>query len=333
MKFWNRRNTGKIAAVLLASSLLASGCASSRERMEKQEAYRTIGIHAMEDGDYASAMEAFDSALIQAKGFGQNEMDICFYKAAAQFAAGNLSGAIETYDVLLDSDKKNSDAYFLRGCVYLKSGESKKALEDFDASVKYAAEDEIYLQVYGSLNSAGYGEEAASYLEEALKKKRGKKDDNDAVKGRIYLIKEQYQDAAEHLEKAVEKGNVEANLFLAQAYEALGDTKKKESCIDAYVEEYSESSVAYCQLGRRAMEQGEYENAVTYLKQGLALEEVTNEQELMSNLIAAYEYCADFQSAAELMQQYIAKYPDDAEAQREHLFLNKNRGEEKQTDD
>lgn len=99
-------------AVLLASAFLFAGCGLDEERLEKEAAYRTIGINAMEEGNYSAAMEAFNSALAQANGIGPNEIDICFYKAAALFASGNYGDAIETYDVLLEADHKNSDAYF-----------------------------------------------------------------------------------------------------------------------------------------------------------------------------------------------------------------------------
>lgn len=318
-------------AALSVVCLLMAGCTTKRERLEKEDAYRTIGIRAMEAGDYAAAMEAFDSALEQAQEIGENEKDICYYKAAAQFAEGNLGDAIETYNALLESDDENSDAYFLRGSVYLKMNESAKAMEDYENAIRYAESDEIYLVVYNSLNGAGYEAEARECLEEALEKKTGKKARNYTVKGRIYLLKEMYPEAVEALVTAVEKGDVEANLYLAQAYEASGEDERAEECLDAYIEENPESSVAYNREGRRNMEAGNYAEAVSEFTKGLSLEQVINEQELRSNLIAAYEYSGDFEMAEELMKEYIEDYPNDAAAAREYLFLGKNRKEEQDT--
>lgn len=317
--------------LLLAGSFF-TGCASKEQRLEKETAYRKIGLNAMEEGDYAKSIEAFNSALEQAKGIGANEVDICYYKAAAQFAAGDYTKAVETYDALLEYDKKNADAYFLRGCVYLKKNESDHAKEDFKKAVKYAANDEIYLSIYNSLAGAGCTEDANAYLEEALGKKAGRDAKNYTVKGRFYLIKEQYDNAVEQLVKAVEKGDVEANLYLAQAYEALGNSTEQEKCIDAYIKEYPKSSVAYNKQGLNAMESGDYETAISEFSAGLEADEVTNEQELRSNLIAAYEYNLDFDKAKELMQAYLADYPEDEAAAREYLFLNKNRNEENSTE-
>ena len=315
-------------AVLLASAFLFAGCGLDEERLEKETAYRTIGINAMEEGNYSAAMEAFNSALAQANGIGPNEIDICFYKAAALVASGNYGDAIETYNVLLEADDKNSDAYFLRGCIYLKTNEIAKAQEDYDKAIKYAENDEIYLVIYNSLNGAGYEAKARRYLDEALSKKTGKKAVNYTVKGKIYFLEGQYEEAVEHLTTAVDKGDVEANLYLAKTYEALGDKEKADACIGAYIEENPKSSVAYNQLGCKEMEKGDYEKAVSYFEEGLALEVVTNEQELRSNLIAACEYSGDFEGAAEKMRAYLADYPNDAAAAREYLFLNKDKDEE-----
>ena len=317
-------------AAVCAALILLTGCAGQKERLEKEEAYRTIGIQAMEAGDYEKAMEAFNNALTQVKGLGANEIDICYYKAAAQFAAGSYQDAIETYNAIVESDDQNSDAYFLRGCVYLKSNESEKALSDYEQAVRYAKDDAIYLVIYKSLDGAGYEKEADAYLEEALEKKVGRKAENYTVRGRIYLLKEEYPKAAEALAKAVEKGDAQANLFLAQAYEGMGDEKSAQSCIDAYIKEHPDSSVACNQSGIREMEVGNYTEAIAQFTKGLSMEEVTNEQELRSNLIAAYEYSGDFTKAKELMQAYVEDYPQDLDAQREYWFLSKNRDEEKQ---
>ncbi len=314
--------------VLSAACLLMAGCTTKQERLEKEEAYRTIGIRAMETSDYTAAMEAFDSALEQAKELGANEKDICYYKAAAQFAAGNLSDAIETYNALLESDDENSDAYFLRGSVYLKMNESAKALEDYEKAIQYAEDDEMYLVVYNSLTGAGYEAEAKDYLEEALEKKAGKKARNYTVKGKIYLLKEMYPESVKALVTAVEKGDVEANLYLAKAYEASGEEAKASACLDTYIEVNPESSVACNRLGKQKMEEGNYAGAISEFTKGLELEQVTDEQELRSNLIAAYEYSGDFEKARELMKEYVEDYPQDEAAAREYLFLGKNRDEE-----
>ena len=77
-------------------------------------------------------------------------------------------------------------------------------------------------------------------------------------------------------------------------------------------------------LAEIQMEKGNYEAALEDIRQGLAMDNVTNQQELLSNQIIAYEYSGDFSSAWDVVQQYVSLYSDDEAAQREYIFL-KNR--------
>ena len=84
----NKNKFTYITALTLLSFTLMTGC--TNERKENQTAYRQIGINAMESGDYAGAVDAFNSALGQCIGkITENELDICYYKAAAQYAGGD----------------------------------------------------------------------------------------------------------------------------------------------------------------------------------------------------------------------------------------------------
>lgn len=332
MRNKNRYLLTGVTAVLLSAAVL-TGCSSKEERLEKETAYRQIGINAMEEGKYKEAEEAFNNALNQASGFGVNEVDICYYKAAAQFASGNLNAAEETYNALLEHDEESSDAYFLRGCVFLKNNESEKALFDFENAVKYAENDEMYLEVYNTLAAEGYEKEGADFLSEAIEKKAGRTAKNYTVKGRIYMLKEEYKKAAEQFEKAIEKGDDEAELYLAKLYEATGEEKKARACVDSYIEKNKESSVAYNKEGCVKLQEGSYQEAIEIFRKGLALPDVTNEREIRRNLIAAYEYSGDFKTAKEEMTSYLSDYPDDTAAARENLFLTRGRKDGNESSD
>ena len=63
---------------------------------------------------------------------GEEEIDTCYYKAAAQYAAGKKEDAIETYQALINYDKENAQAYFLLGELYRKENDMDKAKENFE---------------------------------------------------------------------------------------------------------------------------------------------------------------------------------------------------------
>ena len=319
----NKKKLTYITALTMLSLTLITGC--TNERRENQTAYRQIGINAMESGDYAGAVDAFNSALGQCIGkITENELDICYYKAAAQYASGDSEGAVATYTAIIDYDKKAADAYYLRGCVYLKQGNTESAVSDFDAAVRYNSDDyELYVNIYENLLAYDMTEKGEEYLNKAFDIKGNSAEDY-AWRGRIYYYLGQYDNAMTELNSALDKESVTANLYIAQVYEAQGDSENAEVYYQNYVNSGAADSEAMNSLGEIEMAKGNYSGALTYLQQGIAMEDVTNRRELMQNLIICYEYTFDFNSAWNVVQEYVQAYPDDASAQREYIFL-KNR--------
>ena len=82
----------------------------------------------MQSGDYEGAVAAFNSALSQCVGkITDTELDICYYKAAAQYAGGDIEGALATYQAMIDYDEENGNAYYLHGCLSLKQQDTDTA--------------------------------------------------------------------------------------------------------------------------------------------------------------------------------------------------------------
>ena len=319
-----------LAGAALAAALLA-GC--TNERLENEMAYRKIGINSMQSGDYEGAVAAFNSALSQCVGeIGELEIDICYYKAAAQYAGGDTEGALATYQAMLDYDDKNGDAYYLRGCLKLQNGDSESALSDFNNAVKYNSDDfELYVGIYENLAAHNMVSEGEEYLNQAFEIK-GNSADQLTWRGRIYYLLGQYENAQTELTAALEKDSSRANLYLAQVYEAQGDSANAEKYYQAYVQTGTADSVAMNALAEIEMEKGNYTAALDYINQGLAMEEVTNQKDLMSNQIIACEYTGDFAKAWSVVQEYVTLYPEDEAAQREYIFL-KNRQTQESTEE
>lgn len=308
-------------AVLFAA--LFTGC--TNERLEDELDFRKIGINSMQSGDYEGAVAAFNSALSQCVGkITDTELDICYYKAAAQYAGGDIEGALATYQAMIDYDEENGNAYYLHGCLSLKQQDTDTAKKDFANAVKYNPDDyELYVGIYENLAGNNMTEEGEEYLNKAFDIK-GNSAENLTWRGRIYYLLGQYDNAVKELEGAVKKDSAKANLYLAQVYEAEEDSANAEKYYQAYVDSGTADSVAMNALAEIQMEKGNYEAALEDIRQGLAMDNVTNQQELLSNQIIAYEYSGDFTSAWDVVQQYVSLYSDDEAAQREYIFL-KNR--------
>ncbi len=310
-----------ISALLLAFLVFAGGC-NDKEKEENQEAYRQIGINRMEEGKYDEAVEAFQSALDQSLArIGERELDICYYKAEAQYLAGNVSDAQKTYTALIEYDKKDAKAYYLRGCMYLAEGRGQEAKEDFAAAVKYEKNDyELYIGIYGQLSAAGESGEAAEYLESALEIS-GKSAEDYLQRGRIYLLTGDNEKAKEALETALEKENGEAKFYLGQMYEAAGEDEKAQKMYESYAGDHTDDAKALVSLADISLRRGEYEKAVSYLKKAQETKEGENSRRLQKKLIAACEMAGNFADAKREMERYIKDCPEDKKAEREYEFL------------
>lgn len=262
-------------AIRLAESVTTSGGSRARE------AYRLKGIALFKTGHYEEADEAFRNALALSDGvLSEMDFDISMYRALTLRRQGLFTEAGEVYDNILALRANDARALYAKGCCLLEEDRVSDAYRCFDEAGKAAGDadelQELYVQIYRALDSAGYREAALNQLETALK------DDQLSGPERSRLL---YY---------------------------LGRTESEEG-LDP-VEQHNRT-------GLRLMAQGEYARAIEEFEAGLSLQEEDMQQALMRNRIAAYEYAGNFGDAAQLMEEYAARYPEDLKAERELVFL------------
>ena len=321
MDKWYMKYKKQTYIVLLAvlSVFLCTGCGNERE--EDQMEKRLKGITLMESGKYEDALVAFQEALDLSLGeVNEEELDICFYKAEAQYRLGDVEGAMATYSAIIDFNE-NAKAYFLRGNLYYSLGDEENALKDYASAIEQDKKNfELYIGVYEALSAHDKDKEAQDYLNQALEI-GGNSAYNKMQKGRINFMLGEQETAITLLEQAVKGKEVRAYYYLAEVYSLLGEEEKSQENLNAYMESgkadaYGLFNIANDQLGR-----GNYDLAIECLTTALSLEEVPNKQILMKSLVIAYEQSLDFVAAKELMAEYIEIYPEDEDAKREFTFL------------
>ena len=275
----------------------------------------------MENGKYEEALEEFQGALDLSLGkVGETEMDICFYKAEAQYMLGDVEGAMATYTAIIDFNE-SAKAYFLRGNFYYSLGEEEKALNDYTAALEQEKKDyELYMGVYESLIAHGKEKEAQDCLNQALEIS-GNSSHDKMQKGRINYFLGEHQTALALLEEAAKGKEKQAYYYLAEIYSLMGDEASAKSNMDAYMESGIADSYSLYTIANDELAKGNYDMAVECLTAALNLEKVPNKQIVMKTLVIAYEQNKDFASAKALMAEYMKAYPDDEEAKRENTFL------------
>ncbi len=307
-----------LGCVLMLSLSLCTGCA---ERETNQMDYRQKGINYMENGKYEEALVEFQNALDLSLGeIGDEEVDICFYKAEAQYYLGDVEGAMKTYSAIIDFND-SAKAYFLRGNLYYSLGQEENALNDYTLAIKNDKKNyDLYIGVYEALTAHGKEKEAQEYLNQALEIS-GKSAYDKMQKGRIHFLLKETDTAISLLEEAIKAKEEEAYFYLAEVYESLGNDSEAQANIESYINSKDVDSYNLFEVANKELGKGNYGMAIECLNQALALENVPNKQTIMKTLVIAYEHNRDFEAAKKLMEEYVESYPDDEEAQREFTFL------------
>lgn len=301
---------------------MAMGLTACSSYDEEEISLRDSGVEAMNVGNYDEAIEFFNQALDCSIGKVTDlEIDINYYKAAAQYNAGLFDDAITTYTALIKYDSENFEPYFLRGSLYANEGEIGQAITDYDDAVKCDEKNYLlYIEIYENLDGLGYSDQALEYLNRALEVS-DKSANANYYKGRIYYLLGQYENAMELLNKAIEKDIIEAKLYLAKIYQDQGDYVTAQSLLEEYAASDEVTSEAIATLGDIEMTNGNYENALSYYQAGLNLDSIDNMPSLLKGQVAALEHLYRFDEAEQVLTQYLESYPSDEEAQEELIFL------------
>lgn len=149
---------------------------------------------------------------------------------------------------------------------------------------------------------------------------------NPGKEGLAYLEEGNYESAIEEFEKAVEKevnvGDAYRGIGLAKW--EMGDYEGAAAAFESALQNGTkETATIYNLLGLCKLNSGSYESGIQYFEQGIDLGEGSGElmKEMRYNQIAAFEKKGDFESAKVKLASYIADYPEDEKAKKEHDFL------------
>ncbi len=271
--------------------------------------------------NYEEAAGYYLEALSYSNLFAKDmDFDLNYYLADAYEKMGAREDARAVYSAILDLRPQEVNALFLRGRLYLEDGQLDSALADFNKTVELDKDGyDLRIEIAGLLSEKGYHEDGLHYLQKFLSDNEKKLSDFD--KGRIYYYMGDYEKAKVSLESAKADESDDIILMLGKSYEQLGDYNYATSVYKNYLEKHPESAVIFNQLGLCKMKSGEYEEALSAFRSAANVENNGMSQTLEFNQIAAYEHVGNFKQAAVLMEQYLKRYPEDAEAKREYEFL------------
>ncbi len=349
-----KKKSSRLAAGCAAAmlGLLLTGCAvkSSGGSLSRQ------GMAALEKADYQTALADFQTALqqeedevIAARGLGltyfglarysdaaaafrqaldatDNKMpetrkDIRLYLILALLRDENYPEVITECGTLRSESGDMTELSYYLGCAYLGQGDEDQARENFDAAITMAPEDyALYLQIYQAFEEQSLSAVGDEYLQKALSIAPQSNEDRYQL-GQIYYYLGDYDSAHSVIDSTVQDNYEPAVRLLGQIYLAQEDYVHALSIYQQLLETKGESPEIYNGLALCALASDDPDTALSYIGQGLALEEEDGKQQLRFNEMVAYERKLDFETALIKAEAYVALYPTDEAGQKELKFL------------
>lgn len=284
------------------------------------ESYRGEGIVYYERGDYESAIMLFDLSLKKMKYKNSDfETDVKLYKADAYIKKSDYETAHGIYQELEEGDNAYI-AYASDGALYLKEQNRDQAAQCFEKSIESKKNIEICLYIYESYKDVNLEADGSKYLEEAtdITPSTG----GEYMKlGKVFEYLEDYDNAVESFNKAIESGYTEAIDELGRLYLDNNNISDAKALYNNNLDGGQNIAAAYNGLAMCAIKEQDYDGALAYIEQGLSCGDQTANQNLLFNQIIAYEYKLEFDMARQKTEEYLQIYSDDEKASEEYKFL------------
>ena len=290
-----------------------------------REAKRLLGIAYLKKGSYKKAAATLKKALSMSNGLlCEEDFDLSYYLAQCYRKMGKAEEAQKVYEHILALRPHDLTALYEMGATKLAAGDLTGAAASLDKAVNEDPGNlDLRIRIFQMYAQNGKEDTGKAVLSEARNRYGSKLSAYD--RGRLDFYLGNNAEAQSGLEKALaqagEKEKAGIALLLGQTGEKQG---QYQYAIDIYSSVLKAGEPDARLYNRRAlcrMALKEYAEAITDLEAGLARKDPSASRTLLRNEVTAYEYSGDFTKAKEKMKEYLSLYPEDAEAQREEIFL------------
>lgn len=298
----------------------------SRQNNKKLYFGQAVSYYGM--NDYSKVIENCDKAL-EIDQYEEMNEKIGSMKAAVCELIGDDEQALKTYDKMLKDDGQ-AEVYLARAQLYEKLGDIKKATADYDSAIKadkkcYDAYFALYNIYKNDTNNSKLADSIISQVTDAKMESA----EELMQLGRAYYYIGDYSAAVSNLEKSIKDGCNEAIYYIGIVKMAEKDYKTAASRFDEYITKTGENNIkganlaqAYNQIAGCYILLGDYQNAQNYIDKGIALGTSSGSRMLSKNRVILYEKMGQYKKAKRAAKQYLNKFPDDKDMEKELAFIN-----------
>lgn len=130
-----------------------------------------------------------------------------------------------------------------------------------------------------------------------------------------------YRGALPILLDAYEKGYSDLVLYVGSCYGQTGDLENMQIYYNIFLKDNPMNSFMYAQYAAIALDENRLEDALSYIQQGMQLEDQSNLRELLFDEIVYYEKLKDYNTAFSKAKAFVETYPNDLDGKDEYDLL------------
>lgn len=219
-------------------------------------------------------------------------------KAISLYAQQDFEGAIDLFHEALKPrlpflESFDNDVRFHLADCYINIGEYGYACQQYDMVRLWAEEEKVEGLDY--LQNVAYGLQLYSW--------------------------EEYRSALPILLEAYEDGYKDLVLYVGSCYGQIGDTENMQIYYNVFLQDNPMNSFMYAQYAAIALDEGRYEEALSYIETGKKLKDQSNIKEILFDEIVYYEKLKDYNTAYQKAAEFVELYPNDISGKNEYDVL------------
>lgn len=284
-----------------------------------KKAFRGKGIAYYRLGQFEEAIKQFKMAL-DMDGLNDLNEDIKRYLGECYVLNKQYKEAAKLYGELIE-ETKDSNLYTKRAHAYELAKEYEAAEKDYDEAIKKDSKNyDRYISKFQFYERQGLEAEAKKVLSDALLIEA--KTDKDQYKvAQIYYYQGNDTECLKKLE-AVKESYRDAYYLEGEIYYKQNQYEQAVHSYEQYLKQAdSVAAGLYNQIVFCYMKMEDYQKALEYVKEGMKMCSPEEIKLLRYHEVICYENRAEFQTAYEKANAYVADYGPNEEMEREIKFL------------
>lgn len=308
---------------ILVMSVQIVACSTSTESFNYESANMQFA-----KGNYKQAQKYIEKALKS----NSKKAEYLILAGHIYIELNKCDKAIEYFDSAIVSDddridlENNKESHRGKGLAYLKLGDSKKAIIEFDEALNIDVNISLDRDILKYKIDALYSDKCyddAVKLADIYRKNFGNDDDIYILEGKCYASLKKEDKMKSSFDKVIKNGKVEGYYFLAEGYIQLDKYKEAVDNYEFYLNNASQIDEKTIRLKiiNSLMKIKEYDKALSMAKSNVNSNDIELSKIYRKNVVAILEAKNSYDEAYVEAKEYLADYPEDKEMEKEVLFL------------